>query len=245
MGQGQNKGRLKKKQQQRPSATEDVSAGLSSVLLMMDQYPIKLTAEQCAQLYGFLSTKPRILRWSDVIEKGSGITFRKCVDAKVDIAKLYNMQCDLQQWIHYEKVTVDDCGDLAPWRPNPFLDFQCHVGDLIMRKHVLTHAVLVRGGVTFELLWDRFGLTPAVMAMVRYTPEQWIELGLQPKHVEALGDEHWALVFRGRSRKYVLEGIQRHAQSQPSRVKRAEAEEFAQTDEGRLRTLGHQPNKYY
>ena len=45
-------------------------AGLSNVLLMMDQYLIKLTAEQRAELYGFLSTKQRILKWSngDIME---------------------------------------------------------------------------------------------------------------------------------------------------------------------------------
>jgi hypothetical protein len=37
---------------------------------MMDQYLIKLTAEQRAELYGFLSTKQRILKWSngDIME---------------------------------------------------------------------------------------------------------------------------------------------------------------------------------
>ena len=184
--------------------------GLGNMLLMMDQYPIKLSVQQAAHLYGIFNNKPLILTWADVVDRHSNITFRKCVDAKIDIQKLYNMQHDLQQWIRHGKVCLDDCLDLAPWKPNPFLDFQCHVGDLVVRKQVLTHAVLVRGGVTFQLLWERFGLTPAVMAMVRYTPEQWVELGMQVCHVEALGDEHWGTIFGQMSRKDVIESIKRH-----------------------------------
>ena len=183
------------------------------MMLMMDQYPIKLTAQQTVHLYGMFNTKPRILTWCNVVERNSGITFRKCVDAKIDIRKLFNMQCDLQRWIQHGKVCLDDCLDLAPWRPNPFLDFQCHIGDLVLRKQVLTHAVLVRGGVTFELLWERFGLTPPVMAMVGFTPEQWVELGMQLQHAEAIGDEHWGLVFKQMPRKDVLESIRRRSSS--------------------------------
>jgi hypothetical protein len=208
MGQQASK---KKEGNEQSSRKDPTSAGLTSVLLMMDQYPIKLTAQQCVLLYGFMSSKPRILRWADVIEHGSEITFRKCVEAKVDIQKLYNMQRDLQQWIQHGKVCVEDCADLAPWKPNPFLDFNCHIGDLVVRRHVLTHGVLVRGGVTFESLWERFGLTPAVMAMIRFTTEEWIELGIQEQHLEPLSSsvDQWETIFKRLSRQEVVEAIRR------------------------------------
>lgn len=194
------------------TSTTNNAAGLNNVLLMMDQYPIKLTAQQCVQLYGLLSTKQRILRWSDIIETGSEITFRSCVNAKIDIQKLYNMQKDLQEWIQYKKVTIEDCSDLALWCPHPFLDFQCHIGDLVVRKHIITHKVLVSGGVTFEDLWTRFGMTPSIMIMIRYTPEQWIDLGLQETHVAEIGDEFWVAIFKDKSKKHIIEGIQRRKQ---------------------------------
>jgi hypothetical protein len=199
--------------------SRDTSAGLGDTLLMtMDQYPVKLTVAQCAALYGPFTSKQCILRWSDVIAPGSRITFRKCREVHMDVGKLYNMQRDLQQWIRHRKVTVEDCPELWPWRPHPFVDFECHVGDLVVRKHVLTHAVLVCGGVTFDELWERFGLTPPLMSMIGFTPEQWIELGMKAEHVEALGNEHWKSVFKGQTREWVLEGILRKQKGETKRT---------------------------
>jgi hypothetical protein len=177
--------------------------------LLLDKYPIKLTSQQTVQLYGLFSTRT-VLTWGDVIRAGSGITFRKCIEARVEVNKLHNMQRELEEWIRHDKVCVDDCLDLALWAPNPFLHFRCHVGDLVMRRAVLTHRVLVRGGVTFEVLWERYGLTPELMGLIRFTPEQWIELGLKAKHLAYFErPEHWALVFGKLRRGEVEQLLQR------------------------------------
>ena len=177
-------------------------------LSIIDRYPIKITPEQSMQLFGLFHTK-RTLTGSDVIRKGSGINFRKCVDAKIDISKLFNMQRNLDEWIKYEKVCLDDCKDLALWAPNPFFHFQCNIGDLILKRNILSPQLLIRGGVTFEILWERYGLTPDLMVLIRYTPEEWIGLGIQERHIQEFNETQWRNVFGNLQRKDILHGIHR------------------------------------
>ena len=174
---------------------------------MIDVYPIKLTAEQSMQLFGIFSTMRRTLTWSDIKRRGSNITFRSCVNAQVEITKLYRMQKDLEEWIQYDKVCLDDCKDLALWCPNPFHHFQCNIGDLVLKRHIISSELLQRGGVTFEILWERYGLSPELMAMIKYSPEQWIALGMQEKHIEQFNEAQWFAVFKKLKRTDVLKAI--------------------------------------
>jgi hypothetical protein len=172
----------------------------------MDAYPIKISIEQGVQLFPIYKTK-RTLTWSDIVAPGSEITFRKCVRAGIEITKLYNMQRDLQEWIRHGKVCLDDCKELAPWAPNPFFHFNCNIGDLVLKRNVLTHEVLLRGGVRFDILWDRYGLTPELMSLLAFTPEQWIQLGLQPQHLDGFTEEQWTAVFGNLRHSDMLQGI--------------------------------------
>ena len=173
---------------------------------ILDKYPIKLTTNQTIRLFGIFSNK-RTLTWSDVLRRDSGITFRKCVDCKVELSKLYNMQSDLEEWIKHGKVCLDDCKDLARWRPNPFHHFQCNIGDLILKRHLISPELLVQGGVRFEILWERYGLTPDLMIILKYTPEQWVALGIRPEHLDHLHEEHWKAIFGILKRSDVLAAI--------------------------------------
>ncbi len=184
----------------------------SSVRDVIDQYPIKLRVEQQMALFSHnVFHAKRTLTWSDIVHPSNpGITFRACVNAGVEISKLYNMQRELEEWISHGKVCVEDCRDLAPWSPNPFFHFGCHIGDLVVKRSVLTHAVLKRGGVTFEVLWERYGLTPELMGLVKFTPEQWIELGLEERHLAYFSsDKQWQEVFGNLRRQDVSLGISR------------------------------------
>jgi len=177
--------------------------------IMIDVYPIKITAEQSMELFGLFSNK-RTLVWNDIIKRDSPLTFRKCVNAKIEIAKLYQMQKDLEEWIRFQKVCLDDCKDLELWCPNPFHHFQSNIGDLILKRHLISAELLIKGGVTFDSLWDRYGLTPELMAMIKYTPEQWAALGIQSKHMEQFNESQWYAVFGNMSRKELLIEISRN-----------------------------------
>jgi hypothetical protein len=173
-------------------------------LLTVDAYPIKLTVDQGVQLFGLFSNK-RTLTWGDVSD--SAITFRQCVSARIDPAKLYRMQKDLGEWLRHGKVRLDDFKDLAPWRPNPFTHFNAHVGDLIVKRHLFSSEALSLGGVTFEALWERHGLTPELMAMIKFTPEEWADLGLRTEHLEQFNDAQWEAVFGQLTRKDLVQMI--------------------------------------
>jgi hypothetical protein len=64
--------------------------------------------------------------------------------------------------------------------------------------------------VTFEVLWERYGLTPELMGLVKFTPEQWIELGLEERHLAYFSsDKQWQEVFGNLRRQDVSLGISR------------------------------------
>jgi len=173
---------------------------------LLDMYPIKITTLQSNSLFGMFRPKTT-LTWADIIEKGSKVTFRDCVNAKIQISKLYQMQKDLDEWIRYKKVVLEDCKDLALWCPNPFYHFQANIGDLILKRHIISAEMLVQGGVTFDILWERYGLNPDLMALIRYTPEQWVALGIQDKHLQCFSDDQMYAVFGRLQRKDILQAI--------------------------------------
>jgi hypothetical protein len=167
----------------------------------VDSYPIRLTAEQSVGLHGFSRAKGT-LTWKDFKMRSSRrsdsrgkITFSRCVALGVPVHKLYAMQPDLRQWIAHAEVTVADCVDMRLWSPNPFLHFDCKLGDLIVHRNVVPPEVLIRTGVTVTDMCDRYGLDGELMAMLHYAPEDWIALGLAAGHLGMLSDAQWARVF--------------------------------------------------
>ena len=80
--------------------------------------------------------------------------------------------------------------------PNPFYHFKCNIGDLVLKRHLIGAKLLVRGGVRFPMLWERYGLTPELMAMLRYSPEEWVALGIEEEHIRYyFSDEQWSAIF--------------------------------------------------
>lgn len=161
---------------------------------VIDNYHIKLTNEQMAHLFPDIMSAKRTLTWKTVIREKQ-ITFRKCIEKKIDVMKLYNMQPDLDEWISHEKVVLQDCKDMRPWRPNPFYHFNCHIGDLIEHKQFLTSKVLINGGVKFDTLVKRYGLTPDLMTILKYSPEDWICLGLSEDYLCNFSENQWRAIF--------------------------------------------------
>ena len=116
------------------------------------------------------------------------------------------MQKDMDEWVRHKKVVLDDCKDMALWRPNPFYHFQTNIGDLVIKRHIISPDMLIQGDVTFDMLWERYGLNPDLMALIKYTPEQWIDLGIQEKHLQSFSDAQIYAVFGRLQRKDILAG---------------------------------------
>jgi hypothetical protein len=173
---------------------------------MIDNYPIRLNHMQRAMLFDDLMTAKATLTWKDVV-KEKKITFRACLEQKISVQKLYNMQPDLEEWIKNKKVTLEDCKDMEPWRPNPFYHFNCHIGDLVLQKQHLTARVLLNGGVKFDILWERYGLRPEIMTLLKYSPEDWIRLGITQEYMEQINEKQWIEIFQKLKRKEVIDAI--------------------------------------
>lgn len=173
-----------------PTASDTLSLEKGCII---DNYHIKLTTTQMAHLFDIMSAK-KTLTWKTVVNEKE-ITFRKCVDVKIDIVKLYNMQPDIEEWIRYDRAVLKDCKDMELWRPNPFYHFKCHIGDLIIQQQYLPPQILINGGVKFNILRDRYGLTPEIMAVLKYTPEEWVKLGLDEAYLDAFDEKQWKKIF--------------------------------------------------
>lgn len=175
---------------------------------MIDNYPIRLTNKQQAALFEYFMTKSKTtLTWKDIV-RSEKITFRKCVDAQIEIQKLYNMQPDIEEWTKYNKVCLEDCKDMELWQPNPFYHFKCHIGDLVLKKEHLSCKVLINGGVTFDMLCHRHGLTPEIMVILKYSPEEWLRLGLSEDYLDTINDKQWKDIFQNLQRNEVKQAIQ-------------------------------------
>ena len=98
--------------------------------------------------------------------------------------------------------------DMELWQPNPFLHFNCHIGDLVLKKQHLPCKVLINGGVTFHILLNRYGLTPDIMVLLKYSPEEWLQLGLSEEHLDSFNDKQWKEIFQNLKRNEVREAIQ-------------------------------------
>ena len=173
---------------------------------VVDTYPIKLNTSQMANLYPLMSAK-KTLTWKDVMQNDK-ITFRKCVEQKIEIVKLHNLQPEIEEWIKYKKVTIKDCKDMELWRPNPFFHFNCHIGDLIMERENVPPRILLSAGVKFDILWDRYGMRPDHMVVLRYSAEDWVHLGLSEKYFGYFSENQWVAIFQNLKQKEVIDAIE-------------------------------------
>ncbi len=173
---------------------------------VIDNYHIKLTPVQMANLFSDLMSAKKTLTWKIMIREKQ-ITFRKCLEQKIDVGKLYNMQPDIDEWIAHGKVELQDCKDMGLWRPNPFYHFHCHIGDLIVHRQSLPPEILIQGGVKFNILLERYGLTPELMVLLRYSPEDWVRLGLTEIFLGNFNDRQWKEIFLNLTKEEVIAAI--------------------------------------
>lgn len=175
----------------------------------MNYYAIRLEPEQSLSIFGLFNAKTT-LTWKDLL-RISSIKFYTCYSNGVDTRKLYKMQPDIKEWIKHDKVTIEDLQYLEEWHPNPFSDFKCNIGDLVIHRKHLTPKIILNSKLTFTMLVDEYGLTPDLMILLRYSLNDWILLKITESFVVALNDIKFSMIFGGCSRQNVIECIKRHA----------------------------------
>lgn len=176
----------------------------------MNYYTIKLTPEQSVNLYGFLKAK-RTLNWMDIVKQQT-ITFKVCVDTGMEIKKLHKIQPELKEWIKYDKVFIHDIPFLEPWNPNPFEDFKCSIGDIIVHRKYITPDILKKCHINFKTLNEKYGVDESNMILFRYSLNDWINLGLTESFVmkENFDENQWKDIFGTNSKQEVITMIKRN-----------------------------------
>lgn len=159
----------------------------------VDPNPVRLLPEQSLAIFGLLHAK-RTLTWADVCLH-KHINFQLCLANNIAVETLYRLQPSLQEWTRMKKCTMADCADMHLWAPNPFVDFRCSIGDLVVEKKILPPAVLQRCGLTVKELRERYGLTAELMCMLQYTHREWLDLDIDRESVELLSDAQFERIF--------------------------------------------------
>ena len=159
----------------------------------LEYYVIRLQPEQSVGLYGFANAKTT-LTWRDT-KAHPGISLRTCVHYGVDTAKLCRMQPDIREWMIAGKATLQDSPLMGPWKPDVFKDLNCNIGDLVVHRKALGPKLLIDAGMTFVVLKDRYGLTPEIMALLRYTASDWLELRIPSAFLRELTNDQWNRIF--------------------------------------------------
>jgi hypothetical protein len=160
-----------------------------------DLYVIKLhDAEQSVRLYGFVTTAKQTLTWQDVLAHKT-ITLASCIGCGIPEEKLHRMQPKMGEWVRQGKASINDCHLMRQWRPNPFTDLRCTIGDIVINRQSFPAQVFIDSGVTFREMRDRYGLGPELMGFLKFTPDEWVALGIDAEFLESLSDAHWECIF--------------------------------------------------
>jgi len=170
-------------------------------------YAIRLSPEQSISVFGLFHAK-RTLSWNDFVEK-KNLTMSVCLKNGIESAKLYKIQPDIKEWIKYHKVSLEDLPFLSEWKPNPFTDFQCSIGDIITYRKFITPELLKNAGISFQELHDKYGVDEETMVLFRYSVDDWIQLGMSEKFIQEnfFKPERWSFLFGKLSKEEVIQRI--------------------------------------
>lgn len=160
---------------------------------------IPLTPAQAVRIHGW--TNPyRRLYWTTVVER-EDLTFSALVhkmggNTPQNLNLLHLLQPHVHEWVRLKKIDVQDCELMHKyWDIHPLRDFGTDVVKI---------GELLQAGLSFDALMGcrvkvddlfRAGMTADVMMLFRFSFQQWLDLGLQKRHVENMTTAQVERVF--------------------------------------------------
>jgi hypothetical protein len=132
------------------------------------------------------------LTWNDVL-CNKNITLASCVECGISTEKLHRMQPAMIEWIRSAKATIADFHLMQSWRPNPFIDLRCSIGDVVI--HRFPAQTFTDCNITFNELRDRYGMGHEIMGFLRYTPDEWASLGMGADFLDTVSDAQLDGIF--------------------------------------------------
>jgi hypothetical protein len=177
---------------QKTSRTQDTQQYVGPQEL--EYYVIRLEPVQSILLYGFTKAKTT-LTWRDV-QLHAGINLHTCAHCGVEIGKLFRMQPSIREWVKLGKAQLHDFYLMGPWKPNPFTDLGCNIGDLVLHRSTLTPQLLYQSDISFKELVEKYGLTDDLMVLLWYSIEEWVSLlRIDPAFIEKLPPTQYQRIF--------------------------------------------------
>jgi hypothetical protein len=156
--------------------------------------PIQLDPIQSCRIHGWLNPK-RTLSWDDLCSGSCrGLTISRCLDEGVGIEDLRALQPDVAMWVRHKGVSFDDVRTMVAWPLHPVHDLKGNISDLAT-MHYPT-ATLKDLGITYAYLRDTLSMDDEWMRMMRYSPAEWVAIGLTKKDVVDMGRHRASDVFR-------------------------------------------------
>lgn len=159
---------------------------------------IPLSAAQAIRVHGWMNPYRR-LYWSTVVERAD-LTFSALVakmgNTQQTLNLLHLLQPHVHEWVRLKKIEVQDCELMHKyWDIHPLRDFGTDVVKI---------GELLQAGLSFDALMgcrvkvdDLFkaGMTPDAMILFHFSFQQWLDLGLQKRHVENMSTAQVERVF--------------------------------------------------
>ena len=168
---------------------QEEKMGTSNSHENLEYYAIALTPVQSVAIFGYsLRNAKKTLTWGDIVSHPS-LTLRRCVEAGVPVKRLCHLQGSLQRWVELERVTLKDYALLEEWNCDPFAELQASIADLILLRAEMQPKQLAQAGVTYTLLKEKHGMSPDLMFLLRYSFEEWRELGFTREDLGNMKDE--------------------------------------------------------
>jgi hypothetical protein len=152
---------------------------------------IVLTPAQAVTLHGWLNPR-EMLTWQDVVNN-ENITFTHCRACNISLKNLHKIQGTIAPWLEHGAVTMGQAVEMSEfWEVNLIPDFHVDLSDVLSMQ--LTPEQLRKVSVTYDALLN-LGMTPATMQLFGFTLTQWMNIGLQRKHLQYMTDAHIVTLF--------------------------------------------------
>jgi hypothetical protein len=152
---------------------------------------VRVNARQSIAIFGLWDQPRHVVEWQDVTSRN--LTWRTLRDVMgFEAEQLQKMQPDPVEWVHRASITLADLPDMTSFPVNPFEHLHADLAEVWSMRWSADE--LKQLDVTFDQL-QRKGMNPQVMMHFGFTLGQWMSLGMQTRHAEAMDEDCIARCF--------------------------------------------------
>lgn len=145
---------------------------------------MQVSALQSIKIFGLWDQPRKIVTWDDL--KSLELSWRVLrTDYKFSAQDLKKIQPDKSEWVARGGIQLSDLPEMTIFPVNPFIDLKRDLAEVWAMSWPVE--LLVEMGVTFDQLKSR-GMNTAIMRVVNLPLKSWVQLKMQPHHIESEED---------------------------------------------------------